>query len=83
MGDVLLPRKLPTFGQFITETLKIGDKDVQDVIDGIYDLLKGAPDISKEDIINGLKDEFEIEATDDQLIAIIDGVKKKGLNISE
>ena len=78
-----LPGKLPTFEQFITEALKIGDHNIKGIVDGIYNLLRGASGVRKRDIIDGLKSEFEIEATDDQLEAILKGVRDKGLNLTE
>lgn len=81
--DMKLPEKLPTFEGFVQETLKVGDRDIQEIIDDLYRILQGVDNITSQDIIDGLKNEFELEVTDDQLSAIISGIMAKGIDIRE
>lgn len=84
--DVDLPERLPTFEEFVNgvnEEIEIDNTNIKDIINGIYKILKGSDSFTKAEIIDGLKNEFEIVATDQQIDTIIKGIIGKGLNISE
>lgn len=77
-----LPERMPTFEEFLSEEVMIDDINIKDIVGGIYNILQGST-FTREEIIDGLKNEFEIVATDKQIDLIIDGVKAKGLEITE
>lgn len=67
----------------IKENTTVKDTDITGIVDDLYNWFKDIGSLSKEDIVDGMRTEFELNVSDDQINQIVQGLKDKGMKVNE